>query len=315
MKFSKPKIIVSKCLEFEACRYDGQLIKNKFIENLKKIIDFIPVCPEVEIGMGIPRDTIRIIKNNKERLLFQPETGNDFSEKMDLFSEKFLNHLNDIDGFILKTNSPSCGVYSAKIYPKKFNSPPESKGPGFFAEQVLSLYPNHPIEEEKRLNNIFIREHFYTSIFTIADFKNVKDFNTLYKFHSKHKYLFMSYNQTLLTKMGDIAANRSKNKFSDVLKKYKNLLLILFTKKSRYPTNINTQMHVMGYFKDYLTSKEKKHFLNIIEEYRNKKLPISAVNGVLVSWINRFENKYLMNQSFFNPFPKEIIEKEQSRFQ
>ena len=315
MEFSKPKIIVSKCLEFDACRYDGQLIKNKFIKNLKKFIDFIPVCPEVEIGMGIPRDSIRIIKNNRERLLFQPETGNDFSKKMDSFSKNFLNNLTDIDGFILKTNSPSCGVFSAKIYPKKFNSPPDSKGAGFFAEQILSLYPNHPIEEEKRLNNIFIREHFYTSIFTIADFKNVKNFNTLYNFHSKHKYLFMSYNQTLLTKMGDIAANRSKNKFSDVLKKYKNLLLILFTKKSRYPTNINTQMHVMGYFKDYLTSKEKKHFLNIIEEYRNKKLPISAVNGVLVSWINRFENKYLMNQSFFNPFPKEIIEKEQSRFQ
>tara|TARA_Y100000590_G_scaffold468184_1_gene649896 strand:- start:1836 stop:2783 length:948 start_codon:yes stop_codon:yes gene_type:complete len=315
MEFSKPKIIVSKCLEFDACRYDGQLIKNKFIKNLKKFIDFIPVCPEVEIGMGIPRDSIRIIKNNRERLLFQPETGNDFSKKMDSFSKNFLNNLTDIDGFILKTNSPSCGVFSAKIYPKKFNSPPDSKGAGFFAEQILSLYPNHPIEEEKRLNNIFIREHFYTSIFTIADFKNVKNFNTLYSFHSKHKYLFMSYNQTLLTKMGDIAANRSKNKFPDVLKKYKNLLLILFTKKSRYPTNINTQMHVMGYFKDYLTSKEKKHFLNIIEEYRNKKLPISAVNGVLVSWINRFENKYLMNQSFFNPFPKEIIEKEQSRFQ
>ena len=315
LNYLRPRIAISKCLEFEACRYDGQMIKNKFIKNLKKFIDFIPVCPEVEIGMGIPRDTIRIIKNNKERLLFQPETGNDFSKKMDLYSKKFLNNLDDIDGFILKTDSPSCGVYSAKIYPKKFNSPPDSRGAGFFAEQVLSLYPNHPIEEEKRLNNIFIREHFYTSIFTLADFKIVKDFNTLYKFHSKHKYLLMSYNQTLMTKMGDIAANRSKNNFSDVLKNYKKLLLMLFTKKSRYPSNINTQMHVMGYFKDKLSSKEKKHFLDILDEYRNKKIPISAVNGILVSWINRFENKYLMNQSFFNPFPKEIIENEKSRFQ
>ena len=115
IEYLRPKIIVSKCLEFDACRYDGQLIKNKFIKNLKKFIDFIPVCPEVEIGMGIPRDTIRIIKNKEERLLFQPETGKDFSKKMDLFSKKFLNNLEIVDGFILKTDSPSCGVFSAKM--------------------------------------------------------------------------------------------------------------------------------------------------------------------------------------------------------
>ena len=92
LNYLRPRIVISKCLEFDACRYDGQMIKNKFIKNLKKFIDFIPVCPEVEIGMGIPRDTIRIIKNNKERLLFQPETGNDFSKKMDLFSKKFLSN-------------------------------------------------------------------------------------------------------------------------------------------------------------------------------------------------------------------------------
>ena len=315
MKFKKPRIVVSKCLEFEACRYDGQLINNKYIKNLKKFIDFIPVCPEVEIGMGIPRDTIRIIENKKERLLFQPETGNDFSEVMDNFSKKYLNTLSNIDGFILKTDSPSCGVFSAKIYPKRFDSPPDGRSSGFFARHVLSLFPNHPTEEEKRLNNIFIREHFYTSIFTIADFKNVDSFHLLYKYHTKHKYLFMSYNQTLMKKMGDVAANRFKNNFDSVLDNYKKLLLILFKKKSRYPSNINTHMHVMGYFKDKLSYKEKKHFLDTLDEYRDKKIPISSINAVLVSWINRFENEYLMNQSFFNPFPKEIIEKEKSRFQ
>tara|TARA_Y100001934_G_C11837451_1_gene533490 strand:- start:327 stop:596 length:270 start_codon:yes stop_codon:yes gene_type:complete len=88
----------------------------------------------------------------------------------------------------------------------------------------------------------------------------------------------------------------------------------MFTKKSRYPSNINTHMHVLGYFKNLLTSKEKKHFLNILEEYRRKKIPLSTINHILFSWINRFENKYLMNQSFFKPFPTELIEEENSRF-
>ena len=93
MIFSRPKVVISKCLEFEACRYDGQIINNKHIQKLKKYIDFEPVCPEVEIGMGIPRDTIRIVENKKERLLFQPETGKDFSKEMDTFSTEYLNSI------------------------------------------------------------------------------------------------------------------------------------------------------------------------------------------------------------------------------
>ena len=314
MNFLRPKIFISKCLEFEACRYDGQIINNQHIKQLKEFIDFEPVCPEVEIGMGIPRNTIKIVENNEEKLLYQPETGKDFSKKMNSFSKNYLKKINNIDGFILKTNSPSCGVTSAKIYPKKNNGAAIKRSSGFFAENILSMFPTHPIEEEKRLNNIFIREHFYTSIFTLADFKTVSDFDTLYKYHAKHKYLFMSYNQTLMRKMGIIAANRNNKKIKTILNEYYDSLLLLLSKKSRLLSNINTQMHVMGYFKKMLTQKEKTHFLETLELYRNKKIPISSINNILVSWINRFENKYLENQSFFHPFPHELIISEESRF-
>ena len=314
MKFLRPKIIISKCLEFEACRYDGQIINNQYIKQLKEFIDFKPVCPEVEIGMGIPRDTIKIVETNNEKLLYQPETGKDFSRKMNLFSKNYLKEINDIDGFILKTNSPSCGVISAKIYPKKNNAAAIKRSSGFFAKNILSMFPTHPIEEEKRLNNIFIREHFYTSIFTLADFKTVIDFDTLYNYHTKHKYLFMSYNQTLMKKMGSIAANKSNQKIKPVINEYYKHLLLLLSKKSRLPSNINTQMHVMGYFKKMLTQKEKKHFLDMLDLYRNKKNPISSINNILVSWINRFGNEYLEKQSFFYPFPSELISSEKSRF-
>ena len=312
MNFIKPKIIISKCLEFDACRYDGQLINNKNIKKLKNYINFIPICPEVEIGMGIPRESVKIIKKGNKDILYQEKTGKDFSLKMNSFSKGYINKIENVDGFIFKSKSPSCGVNSTKIYSNKNHI--INKGSGLFSKKIISKFPNHPIEEEQRLNNIFIREYFYTRIFTIADFNKVKNFDTLYKYHGKHKYLFMSYNQTILKKMGNVAANKNNLTIEEVKKEYYKLLLVLFLKKSRYPSNINTHMHVMGYFKKDLTQKEKKHFLDMLEFYRNKKIPISSINNILYSWIIRFENNYLMNQSFFNPFPNELINKEESRF-
>ena len=314
MKYSRPKIVISKCLEFEACRYDGQIINNKFIVKLKKFVDFTPVCPEVEIGLGIPRNTIRIVENKKRKLLYQPETDKDFSREMNNFSKKFIKNINQVDGFILKAKSPSCAVNTAKIYSHTGNVASIRKDSGLFTKHILDNYQNYPIEEEKRLNNVFLREHFYTSIFTISEFKNINTFNDLYNFHAKHKYLFMSYNQKLLTIMGNIAANKENLKIKKVLKLYYDSLLLMFSKKSRIPRNINTQMHVMGYFKKMLSSKEKSHFLKLLNTYKDKKIPISTVNNILISWISRFRNEYLEKQSFFSPFPLELIEEDKSRF-
>jgi len=314
MIFSKPKIIISKCLEFEACRYDGQLINNNYIKKLKDFIDFNPICPEVEIGMGIPRKPIHIIKHDGKTLLYQKETGQEFSSKMNSFSDNYILKVGEVDGFILKSDSPSCGIKSAKIYSKKTPTP-IGRGAGLFASKIIKKFPNHPKEEEKRLNNPFLREHFFTSIFTLSDFRNIKTITDLYQYHAKHKYLFMSYNQRLMREMGKIAANDQKQGINTVLDKYYDLLLMLLYKKPRYTSNINTHMHIMGYFKEMISNKEKIHFLTTLEEYRMKKIPLSTVNSILYSWILRFENNYLIKQSFFNPFPKELIEKEKSRFE
>jgi len=306
MKFLKPKIIISKCLEFDACRYDGQIINNKYILKLKDFIDFKPICPEVEIGMGIPRKPIRIISDNDKIKLNQYDTEIDFSNKMNAFSDNYISTIDQVDGFILKASSPSCGIDSTKIF-KKGSSVPIGKGAGLFTSKIIKKFPNHPKEEEIILNNSILREQFFSSIFTLADFRSVINFDTLYKYHAKHKYLFMAYNQILMTKMGQIAANRENKKIKSVILQYYNTLLLLLSKKSRISSNINTQMHIMGYFKELLTSKEKEHFLEILELYRNKEIPISSVNKILESWIFRFENEYLINQSFFNPFPSELI--------
>ena len=313
MKFIKPKIVVSKCLEFDTCRYDGQMITNRYVDKLKNFIEFKPICPEVEIGMGTPRAPIRVIKVDDKMTIYQEETKKDFTQKMNNFSDSYLSKLNDVDGFILKSRSPSCGIGTSKIYTKN-NPAPIGTGSGLFASKVIESFPNYPREDEKRLNNPYLREHFFTSIFTLADFRSVTDMNSLYEYHAKHKYLFMAYNQVKMRKMGKIAANENKDNTKTIIKNYFEVLLTLLSKRARYTSNINIHLHVMGYFKKFISSKEKGHFLKLIEEYRMRRVHLSTINELLSSWILRFEDEYLAKQSFFKPFPVELIEKETSRF-
>ena len=125
----------------------------------------------------------------------------------------------------------------------------------------------------------------------------------------------MAYNQLKLKAMGRVAANHNENTIDIVLNEYYNLLLNIFTKRPRYVSHINTQMHAFGYYKNELSSKEKKFFLKLLEEYRKKKISVSNINNVLNSWNMRFENEYLLNQSYFAPYPEDLIKLKESRMQ
>ena len=129
-KFPKPVVVTSKCFEFDACRYNGVMIPNNFVQKLEPFVKFIPICPEVEIGLGVPRDIIRIVEKKGEKLLVQPTTGKELSKTMYKFAEGFLNSLDMVDGFILKSRSPSCGIKDAKVFSNNENPSPIGRGPG-----------------------------------------------------------------------------------------------------------------------------------------------------------------------------------------
>ncbi|MBI4727752.1 DUF523 domain-containing protein [candidate division TA06 bacterium] len=168
--FAKPRIVVSKCLGFAACRYNGLMISSPLVRKLKDHVDFVPVCPEQEIGLGVPRDPIRVIEIKGRRSLFQPATGRDLTKEMKAFAGKFFRNLGPVDGFLLKSRSPSCGIGDVKIYSgtKEKQTILTAKGHGFFGSRVMKLYPGLAIEDESRLKKAAIREHFLTSIFTMA---------------------------------------------------------------------------------------------------------------------------------------------------
>ena len=312
-EFPKPVVVVSKCITFEPVRWSGQKIANDFVEKLKPYVDFIPVCPEVEIGLGVPRDPIRIVLLNGEKRLLQPATGLDFTEKMKSFSESFLDSLNGVDGFILKSGSPSSGFKNVKVYPSIEKVASIAKSPGFFGGAVIQKFPNLAIEDERRLLNPRIREHFLTKLFTLASFREIKKsgkVKDLVKFQSDNKYLFTAYNQKELRILGKLAANQDHNTFGETIDNYETHLYYALSHTPSVGSNINVLLKIMGYFSHQLSKDEKTFFLSSVDKYRAGRLPMSACLSVLRAWIVRFKQEYLSSQTVLEPYPEQLAELE-----
>ncbi|MCK9225782.1 MAG: DUF523 and DUF1722 domain-containing protein [Candidatus Muirbacterium halophilum] len=312
--FYKPIVFVSKCIEFEHCRFNGNIISSDTVKVLKDHVDFITHCPEVEIGLGVPRDSIRIISQDQELKLIQPKTNTDLTQKMNDYAKVTLSSYKEknIDGFILKSNSPSCAVSKAKVYPGSGKYRHVDNSPGFFGGKVRELFKDTIIEDEGRLRNFLIREHFYTTVFTLAKFRNImidKKPADLVEFHSRVKYLLMSYNQDKMRKLGKIVSKAGiKNSNEDYFLLYYKGLKDIFMKMPRTPNIINSIQHIMGYFKNNLSSEEKQFLNTQLEKFKNKKVPLSVPLNIIKSWVIRFKNEYLLKQFFFSPFPDELIE-------
>jgi uncharacterized protein YbgA (DUF1722 family)/uncharacterized protein YbbK (DUF523 family) len=308
-RFIKPIVVSSKCIEFAACRWNGLMIKDDFVRQLTPFVEFRPVCPEFEIGLGIPRDPIRVVKSKGKLTLFQPTTGKDFSRQMNVFSQGYLESLDEVDGFILKGRSPSCGIKDVKIYGGIDKAPVTGKGTGFFGQAVIDRYPDLPVEDEGRLTNFRIREHFLTRIFTLASWRGLdKSMAALIKFQENNKLLLMAYNQKEMRILGQITANREKKKMNVVIAEYGIHLKRALATISRVSSNVNVLTHALGYFKTGLQGAEKAHFLKTVDKYREGKIPLSVPVGIINSWIARFGQEYLSGQTYFQPYPEELIQ-------
>jgi len=311
MEFVRPKIVISKCLGFAACYYSGQIFNIKFIDKLGEFVEFKPVCPELEIGLGVPRPTIRIVKDKEEIRLIQPKTKEDLTKKMNDFSEKFLNKFDYIDGFIFKSRSPSCGFKDIKVYPSLNGMVINKEGVGLFAKKAMNLYPKAVVESEGRLNNLRLREHFLSKLYTLAEFRTIennKSMQDLVKYHTRHKYLFMAYDQNILNELGNITANHANKKEQEVYSLYEKKLQEILLKPPTYKSIINVLSHIYGYFKNKLSKNEKKFFIDIVEKYRDNKVNLAVPIHLLRAWIIEYDVSYLKEQSFINPFPKELVD-------
>ena len=307
----KPILCVSRCLGFENCRYNGGIVRDETINSLKEFVTFVTPCPECDIGLSTPRESLRLIEQDGLPHLVQSKTERDYTKEMIDYSGAFINNLKFVDGFILKSRSPSCGIKDVKIYSSAAKGASSKKGKGIFAEVIYDKYCGYPIEDEGRLSNYKLRESFFTKIFLFSKFRWVKgtaSLEELLKFHSSNKMLFNSFNIKETKEMGRVLANHEHNNIETLLKDYeihfKNVLL----KSPRYTSNINIMQHCLGYFTKHINAAERQFILESIEKYRLGQLPLSTPLNVIKSYIIRFDIEYLKSQTFFQPYPEELLE-------
>jgi uncharacterized protein YbgA (DUF1722 family)/uncharacterized protein YbbK (DUF523 family) len=300
-RFPRPRVVVSRCITFEPVRYDGSIIPSGIVERMKSFVDFITVCPEVGIGLPVPRDPVRIVRTGQMDRLIQPSTGRDLTEEMGSFARVFLDSLPPVDGFILKYRSPSSAKSGAKVYPDAGKSPPMGQGPGLFGREVIARFGRFPIEDEGRLRNGRIRDHFLTAVFTLARFREAKEqgkVRDLVRFHTENKLLLMAAGEQAMRAMGRVVANPSHRAPQEVFALYGDLLLSALRRPPRYTANINVLAHAKGYFTDRLTRREKEFFEGTLRRYREGLSPVGEPKNLVLSWIARFGEPNLAKQGF-----------------
>lgn len=303
------KIGVSSCIMGNLCRYDGKGSKDSFVmDELSQHFELVGYCPEAPI-FGTPRDTIRLVEVDKEIRVHIGKSGEDVTKVLEESSQHFAQEAKKdrLCGFVLKSKSPTCGMERVKVY--QANNPyNEKKGVGFFAKALREVYPYLPIEEEGRLNDPWLKENFLMQVFAYQDFYEFLDkdpsFKELVAFHTSYKYLIYAKSQESYKILGNIVANREKQKTSLVLKAYEEAFLQTINQKSTINKTYNILTHILGYFKKRISKEEKEHILMACDEYKEGIIPLIAVIKLLNLYVKKFDDTYLKNQKFLNPYPK-----------
>jgi len=307
----KPRVVISRCIEFESVRWNAQIIRSEFVDALIPHVEAITVCPEVGIGLGVPRETLRLVRVGEELRLVQPATGMDLTERMVGYVDSFLEGLPEVDGFILKGRSPTSGLKDAKIYPSLGKVASVGRGPGIFGGIVRERFPHLALEDEGRLRNGRIREHFLRKLYALAGFRGVKEsggLKELLRYHTVNKLLLKAYSEREARAMGRIVAEGSKKPLDALIGEYEVHLHSALRRPPRCTSYINALTNSMGFFSRRITKGERDFFLDALRRYRERKVPLIVPVDIMRSWIVRFGEEYLGQQTFFQPYPEELVD-------
>jgi uncharacterized protein YbgA (DUF1722 family)/uncharacterized protein YbbK (DUF523 family) len=305
------RIGISACLLGQQVRFNGGDCRDRFIiETLGKYMDFVPVCPEVEAGFPIPREPFRLVGDPSDPRFVTSKTSQDYTDRMRSWAQKRVVQLEqeDLCGFIFKSDSPSSGMERVKVYSEK--GMPRKQGIGMFARAFMEHFPLLPVEEEGRLHDPGLREHFIESIFVLQRWREAALPNPtpgrLVDFQSRHKLLCMARSPELLREMGRIVAATKAQPIRAVYGQYEEVLLNLLKRKATIPKHVNVLEHTMGYFRKLLSSDEKQELLEVIQRYRSGFVPLIVPVTLLNHYVRKFEEPYLKQQYYLNPHPLEL---------
>ncbi len=308
----KVKVGISKCLLGENVRYDGGHKLDRFLrDTLGQFVEWVPVCPEVECGLSTPREAMRLVGDvNSPRLLTQ-KTGIDHTQRMVSWAQKRVRELaeQELCGFVFKTDSPSSGMRSVKVYNEKGYA--EKKGIGMFARIFMETFPYMPVEDEGRLHDPGLREKFIERLFVFKRWQDMlkknKTVNGLIEFHSDHKLLIMSHCSKTLSALGKIVASAKKIDQDNLFREYMEKLLSGLKLNTSVKKNTNVLQHILGYFKKDLSADEKQEALEVIGDYHKGYIPLIVPVVLLQHYVCKYDKGYLKRQYYLNPHPIELM--------
>ena len=303
---------VSSCLLGNLVRYDGGHKRDRYVtETLSNYFRFVPVCPEVECGLSVPREAMRLVGDASDPRLITFRSGVDYTEQMKNFCERKMSELEkeDLCGFIFKKDSPSSGLYRVKIYHPSGNA--VRKGRGLFASAVANFFPLLPLEEEGRLQDAHLRENFIEKVFSYKRWKDFMQSNPDYKkliiFHTRQKLLIMAHSPKHYSSLGKLVAQGKETSKDQLLFTYEKLFMEALSVFSTIKKNTNVLYHIMGYFKSNLTRDEKAELLEIIGDYSRSLVPLTVPLTLINHYVRKYEVSYLKNQVYLSPHPSELM--------
>jgi uncharacterized protein YbgA (DUF1722 family)/uncharacterized protein YbbK (DUF523 family) len=307
----KIRIGISTCLLGENVRYNGGHALDRFLKDtLGKWVEYVPVCPEVECGFGIPRETFRLVGDPVNPRFITGRTKIDYTDRMLTWARRRVAELEgeDLLGFIFKSDSPSSGMERVKVYDEK--GMPQKKGVGLFARTFMEHFPMTPVEEEGRLHDPVLRENFIERIFTYKRYCDIMEgknrIGNLVDFHSKNKLLLMAHSPKHLKQMGNLVAHAKERPVRELVDEYETLLLEAMAMKPSAAKHTNVLHHMMGYFKKELTAEEKREVLEVIEDYRRGLIPLIVPVTLMNHFVRKYKQAYLKAQTYLNPHPMEL---------
>jgi uncharacterized protein YbgA (DUF1722 family)/uncharacterized protein YbbK (DUF523 family) len=308
----KIRIGISSCLLGENVRYDGgHKLDHYLVDTLGQYVQWVPVCPEVEYGLPVPREAMRLIGSPEAPRLVTRKTGVDHTDGMKKWAGQKLKKLDseDLCGFIFKSKSPSSGYRGVKVYSE--SGMPSKKGTGIFAGAFIHRFPVIPVEDDGRLQDPLLRENFIERVFVFNRWKKFlaerADRGGLVSFHTDHKLLLMSHSQKHYSVLGRSVANAKKGKKEDVFRHYITALMDALKLIATVKKNTNVLMHILGYFRNNISSDEKAELLDVIENYHKGLVPLIVPLTLINHYVRKYEEPYLQRQYYLNPHPVELM--------
>ncbi len=307
----KIRLGISRCLLGEAVRYDGSHCRSPWlVDTLGSYVEYVPVCPEVELGLPTPREALRLVGDPQRPRLVFVHSGKDITETMEAWARQKVVELEkeDLCGFVFKGRSPSSGMERVKLYDG--HGVPSKKGIGLFARAFTEHFPLLPVEEDGRLNDPALRENFIECLFTFKRWRETlngpRTRAELVDFHTRHKLLILSHSPEVYREMGRLVAEADQLAERDLFRRYEALLMrgmrLLGTRKK----HLNVLQHLLGFFKQQLSADEKKEVLEVFASYTNGDVPLVVPVTLLNHYVRKYDQPYLKVQLYLDPHPIEL---------